>query len=243
MCAVKDFSIHMVNRDVGEVVINSGGFCRELTSSRQLCWDAKELLFSMNFRYITDVLTGEEAYEQQMLKSGYLAYTRSCAWLDYSGQRLKQMLDANQQWEIKKEWVTKLAELKASWIKEPAFPDEDMHFQMGHTLGLNFLFFSLHHHNRVIFKQLQQAKALSYLQIDSCRLGSVNENLSVLLMTKNMNCGLCELVQHLVVFDYTPVSESLESCKDNFAANRNKLEITWVTKVSLRVENIEGVGI
>lgn len=52
------------------------------------------------------------------------------------------------------------------------------------TSGLNFLFFPLYCHSRVIFKQLLQANALSYLQIDSCRLGSVNENLSVLLMAK-----------------------------------------------------------
>lgn len=36
----------------------------------------------------------------------------------------------------------------------------------------------------MIFKQLLQVKALQFLQIDSCRLGSVNENLSVLLMAK-----------------------------------------------------------
>lgn len=52
------------------------------------------------------------------------------------------------------------------------------------TSGLNFLFFPMHCHNRVIFKQVLQAKAWSYLQIDSCRLRSVNENLSVLLMAK-----------------------------------------------------------
>lgn len=36
----------------------------------------------------------------------------------------------------------------------------------------------------MIFKQLLQANALQFLQIDSCRLGSVNENLSVILMAK-----------------------------------------------------------
>ena len=39
----------------------------------------------------------------------------------------------------------------------------------------------------MIFKQLLQAKALQFLQIDSCRLGSVNENLSVLLMAKKFD--------------------------------------------------------
>ncbi|KAM6135459.1 mitochondrial enolase superfamily member 1 [Pterocles gutturalis] len=158
----------------------------------------------MDFRYITDMLTDEEAYEilqngllgkkerkQQMLKHGCLACTRSCAWLGYSDQQLKLMLDANQQWEIKEaiEWVTKPSEFKSLWIRELTFSDEDMHIQMGHatismTSGLNFLFFPLRCHHRVIFKQLLQAKALSYLQIDSCRLGSVNENLSVLLMAR-----------------------------------------------------------
>ncbi|KAM6410650.1 LOW QUALITY PROTEIN: mitochondrial enolase superfamily member 1 [Pluvialis apricaria] len=206
-----------------------------------------------------------------MLKHGYLAYTRSCAWLGYSDQQLKQsrmklthmgrevirkfflfkvkvgadlqdnicrcrvvemigpdkimMLDANQQWEIKEaiEWVTKPAEFKPSRIKEPAFPDEDMHVQMGHaTISKALALLGIgvatreHCHNRVIFKQLLQAQALSYLQIDSCRLGSVNENLSVLLMAKKfqsksgLGC-LCELVHHLIIFDYITVSESLGS--------------------------------
>ncbi|KAM7122051.1 LOW QUALITY PROTEIN: mitochondrial enolase superfamily member 1 [Ciconia maguari] len=279
------FFIHVVNRDMGEIVNNFGGFYRELTSDRQLCWigpeqgavhlaiaavlnalwakregkflwkllvdvDAKQLPFSMDFRYTTDVLTDEEAYEilqngllgkkereEQMLKHGYLVYTRSCVWPGYSEQlnqsrmtlthkgrevirkfflfKVKvsadlqddicrcrfiemicpdkiMMLDTNQQWEIKEaiEWVT-TAEFKPSRIKEPTFPDEDMHVQMGHatipkalaSLGIGVATRE-HCHNRVIFKQLLQAKALSYLQIDSCRLGSVNENLSVLLMAK-----------------------------------------------------------
>uniref|UniRef100_A0A2H6NJW8 Enolase C-terminal domain-containing protein n=1 Tax=Micrurus carvalhoi TaxID=3147026 RepID=A0A2H6NJW8_9SAUR len=71
-----------------------------------------------------------------------------------------------------------------------------------------------------MFKQFLQAQALSYLQVDSCRLGSVNENLSVLLMAKKFKIpvcphaggvGLCELVQHLIIFDYISVSGSLEN--------------------------------
>ncbi|XP_027494705.1 mitochondrial enolase superfamily member 1 [Corapipo altera] len=179
--------------------------------------DAKQLQFCMNFRYITVLLTEEEATEivqnglrgkkemkQQIVKYGYLSYTRSCSWLGYSDQQLKPMLNAKQKWEVKEaiEWVTKPAECEPSWTKKPTFPDEDMHFQMGYatisklenlifyfnntavTPVLTFHFFPLHCHNRVIFKQLLQAKALSYLQTDSCSLGRVNENLSVLLMAK-----------------------------------------------------------
>ncbi|XP_066481162.1 mitochondrial enolase superfamily member 1 isoform X2 [Tiliqua scincoides] len=66
--------------------------------------DPQQLLSCIDFRYITDALTEEEAYtilqngligkkerEEQMLKSGYPAYTTSCAWLGYPDQQLKQL--------------------------------------------------------------------------------------------------------------------------------------------------------
>ena len=74
--------------------------------------------------------------------------------------------------------------------------------------------------NRVLFKQLLQAKAISFCQIDSCRLGGVNENLAVILMAAKFGVpvcphaggvGLCELVQHLSMFDFIAVSGTLEN--------------------------------
>ena len=76
-----------------------------------------------------------------------------------------------------------------------------------------------HAANRVIFKQLLQARAISFCQIDSCRLGGVNENLAVILMAAKFGVpvcphaggvGLCEAVQHLSMFDYVAVSGSME---------------------------------
>ena len=76
-----------------------------------------------------------------------------------------------------------------------------------------------HCQNRVIFKQLMQADAIRFCQIDSCRLGGVNEVLAVLLMAAKFGMpvcphaggvGLCEYVQHLSIFDYICVSASLE---------------------------------
>jgi L-fuconate dehydratase len=64
-----------------------------------------------------------------------------------------------------------------------------------------------------------QANAISFCQIDSCRLGGVNENLAVILMAAKFGVpvcphaggvGLCEMVQHLSMFDYIAVSASLE---------------------------------
>ena len=74
--------------------------------------------------------------------------------------------------------------------------------------------------NRVIFKQLLQARAISFCQIDSCRLGGVNENLAVMLMAAKFGVpvcphaggvGLCELVQHLSMFDYIGISGTMDN--------------------------------
>ncbi|XP_072591154.1 mitochondrial enolase superfamily member 1 isoform X5 [Vulpes vulpes] len=135
------------------------------------------------------------------------------------------MMDANQRWDVPEavKWMSQLAEFKPLWIEEPTSPDDIL----GHAaiskalapLGIGVAT-GEQCHNRVIFKQLLQAKALQFLQIDSCRLGSVNENLSVLLMAKKFEIpvcphaggvGLCELVQHLIIFDFISVSASLQN--------------------------------
>ena len=76
-----------------------------------------------------------------------------------------------------------------------------------------------HCHNRVMFKQLLQADAIGFCQIDACRLGGVNEVLAVLLLAAKFGVpvcphaggvGLCEYVQHLAMFDYVAVSGSLD---------------------------------
>ena len=77
-----------------------------------------------------------------------------------------------------------------------------------------------HCHSRVTFKQLLQADAIKFCQIDSCRLGGVNEVLAVLLLAAKFGVpvcphaggvGLCEYVQHLSIFDFVAVSASLEN--------------------------------
>ncbi len=83
-----------------------------------------------------------------------------------------------------------------------------------------------HAANRVIFKQLLQAEAIDYCQIDACRLGGVNEVLAVLLLAAKFGVpvcphagglGLCEYVQHLSAIDYVCVSGSLDDRTTEFA--------------------------
>ena len=74
--------------------------------------------------------------------------------------------------------------------------------------------------NRIIFKQFLQANAIDVCQIDSTRVGGVNEILSIILMAKKFDVpvcphaggvGLCEYVQHLAMFDYICVSGTTEN--------------------------------
>lgn len=236
----------------------------------------EELVSCIDFRYITDAITPEEALqilkrnegtkaarEVEMLGDGYPAYTTSAGWLGYSDEKLrsllsesvaegwehfkmkvgtsieddvrrasiirqeigpdkKLMMDANQVWDVDEaiEKMERLAEFDPWWIEEPTSPDDVLgHAKIARAVAPIGVATGEHCQNRVVFKQLMQAEAISFCQIDSCRLGGVNEILAVLLMAAKFGApvcphaggvGLCEYVQHLSIFDYIAVSASLE---------------------------------
>jgi L-fuconate dehydratase len=132
------------------------------------------------------------------------------------------MIDANQVWDVPEAitWVKRLAEFKPLWIEEPTSPDDVLgHAAIRAAVAPIGVATGEHGMNRVLFKQLFQAEAIDYCQLDSARLASVNEILSVYLMAKKFGVpvcphaggvGLCELVQHLSIFDYVAVSGSLD---------------------------------
>lgn len=140
------------------------------------------------------------------------------------------MIDANQRWDVGQAvvWTKALSFAKPMWIEEPTSPDD----VLGHAaiaralepLGIGVAT-GEHCQNRVMFKQLLQARAISYCQIDSCRLGGVNEVVSVLLLAAKFGVpvcphaggvGLCEYVQHESIFDYICVSGSLHGRATEF---------------------------
>jgi L-fuconate dehydratase len=114
-----------------------------------------------------------------------------------------------------------LAAFNPWWIEEPTSPDDILgHAAVARAVAPIGVATGEHVQNRIIFKQLFQANAISFCQIDSCRLGGVNEILAVLLMAAKFGVpvcphaggvGLCEYVQHLSLFDYIYVSASLEN--------------------------------
>jgi L-fuconate dehydratase len=139
------------------------------------------------------------------------------------GPGRKLMMDANGRWDVNEaiDWMRDLARFDPWWIEEPTSPDDVLgHQAIAKAIAPIGVATGEQCQNRVLFKQFLQARALTFCQIDSCRLGGVNEVLSVLLMAAKFGVpvcphaggvGLCEYVQHLAVFDYIAVSGSLEN--------------------------------
>ena len=237
---------------------------------------SKQLVSCIDFRYITDAITPEEAIgildrhartkdqrQAQLLRTGYPAYTTSVGWLGYSDEHVQRlcreaiaegfthfkmkigaslrddlhraalireeigpgrrlMMDANQRWGVAEavENIRALAPFDPWWVEEPTSPDDVLgHAAIRTAVRPVRVATGEHAQNRIIFKQLMQAGAIDVCQIDSCRLGGVNENLAVLLMAAKFGVpvcphaggvGLCEYVQHLAMFDYIAVSASLQ---------------------------------
>ena len=139
------------------------------------------------------------------------------------GPDLKLMMDANQVWEVDDAiaCMKELEEFNPWWIEEPTSPDDVLgHKKIRDAINVGVAT-GEQCQNRVMFKQFIQAGAIDFCQIDSCRMGGVNEVLAVLLMAKKYNIpvcphaggvGLCEYVQHLSFFDYICVSQTHENC-------------------------------
>ena len=138
------------------------------------------------------------------------------------GPDRKLMLDANQVWDVEEaiENTKRLSEFDPYWIEEPTSPDDVLgHAAIAKAVAPVGVATGEHCQNRVIFKQLLQAGAISFCQIDACRLGGVNEVVAVLLMAKKFGVpvcphaggvGLCEYVQHLSIFDFIAIGASLD---------------------------------
>ena len=234
----------------------------------------EELVALVDFRYLTDALTPEEALdmlgakvatradrEAEMRRDGLPAYI-TCGWMGYSDEkfailcedavaagfshvkltvgadpqddlrRLKiarnsigpdrqLMVDANQRWDVAEaiERISEMTEYGLWFVEEPTSPDDILgHAAIARAIAPIRVATGEHVHNRTMFKQYLQAGALSVCQLDSCRLGGVNEVVAVLLLAAKFGVPVCphsggvglpEYVQHLSLFDYIAVSGDL----------------------------------
>ncbi|WP_037303646.1 enolase C-terminal domain-like protein [Amycolatopsis orientalis] len=136
------------------------------------------------------------------------------------GTDIHVAVDANQRWDVSTAitWMTALAPYDPYWIEEPTSPDDVLgHAAIAKALAPIRVATGEHVQNRVVFKQLLQAEAISVLQLDAARVGGFNENLAILLLAAKFGIpvcphaggvGLCELVRHLSMFDFVAVSGS-----------------------------------
>src|SRR5262245_43802513 len=139
------------------------------------------------------------------------------------GWERKLMMDANQVWDVPQaiSYIRELERFEPYWIEERTSRDDVLgHAAIAKAIAPIRVATGEHCHNRIIFKQLLQAQAISFCQIDCCRLGGINEALAVILMAAKFGVpvcphaggiGLCEYMQHLAIFDYICASGSLEN--------------------------------
>jgi L-fuconate dehydratase len=142
---------------------------------------------------------------------------------------LPLMADANQVWDVDEAiaWMRHLKPFGLRWIEEPTSPDDVLgHAAIRRAVTPVGVATGEHCSNRVLFKQLLQAEAIDYCQVDACRLGGVNEVLAVLLLAAKFGVpvcphagglGLCEYAQHLSIIDYVCVSGALADRTTEFA--------------------------
>ena len=134
------------------------------------------------------------------------------------GPDIRIAVDANQRWDVADavRWITALTPYDPWWVEEPTSPDDVLgHATIRAAVRPVKVATGEHVPNRVVFKQLLQAGGLDFLQIDAARVAGINENIAILLLAAKFGVpvcphaggvGLCELVQHLSLFDYVAVS-------------------------------------
>lgn len=134
------------------------------------------------------------------------------------GEDFPIAVDANQRWEVDEaiDWIQALSEFNLDWVEEPTSPDDvSGHFAIARAVAPTRISTGEHMANRVIARQLLESNAIGLLQIDSARVGGVNENIAILCMAAKTNTpvfphaggvGLCEAVQHLAFFDYVAIT-------------------------------------
>lgn len=232
----------------------------------------EEIVELVDFRYITDLITPDEALEllrktevgkgdreKKLIAEGLPAYTTTPGWLGYTDEKMVRLakeavadgftliklkcgvsleddkrrlklarqaigpdvrlaIDANQVWDVPEaiEWLNSLKDVNLHWVEEPTNPDDVLgHATIAKAIAPIRVATGEHVANRVIFKQMIQAKSLSFLQIDASRVAGVNENIAILLMAAKHKIpvcphaggvGLCEMVQHIAMFDFVAVA-------------------------------------
>jgi L-fuconate dehydratase len=137
------------------------------------------------------------------------------------GPDIRLAVDANQVWEVDEaiRRIRLLEPFDLTWVEEPTSPDDVLgHLAIARAVDVPIAT-GEHCQNRVLFKQFLSSGAMEVCQIDACRVAGVNENVAILLLAAKFGVpvcphaggvGLCELVQHLAMFDFVAVAGDVD---------------------------------
>ncbi|WP_207534425.1 enolase C-terminal domain-like protein [Desertivirga arenae] len=131
---------------------------------------------------------------------------------EVAGDKVKVMLDANQQWTLPQALIIcdKLKEMNPYWIEEPTHPDDVLAHQTL-TKAINPIKLALGEHvpNRIVFKNYLQAGAAAFIQVDAVRVCGVSEFITISLLARKYGIPVVphvgdmgQLHQHLVLFNH-----------------------------------------
>lgn len=184
------------------------------------------------------IADGWTAFKMKVGRDGADNVRRAALMREEIGDGRLLMVDANQAWDVGEaiEYMNALQPYRPLWIEEPTSPDDVLgHAAVRRAVAPIGVATGEHAHNRVMFKQLLQASAIDFLQMDNCRLGGLNEVLAVLLLAAKFGVpvcphaggiGLCEYGQHVSLIDYICVSGSLDRRMLEFADHLHEHFVT-----------------
>ncbi|RFM29393.1 enolase C-terminal domain-like protein [Chitinophaga silvisoli] len=131
---------------------------------------------------------------------------------EVTGEDVKIMLDANQQWTLPQalDICGRLQQMQPYWIEEPTHPDDVIaHQQLAKAIAPTKLALGEHVPNRIIFKNYLQAACAHFIQVDAVRVGGVSEFITVSLLSRKYGVPVVphvgdmgQLHQHLVLFNH-----------------------------------------
>jgi L-fuconate dehydratase len=137
---------------------------------------------------------------------------RACMLREVAGSDAMIMLDANQQWTapVALKMCRQLAEISPYFIEEPTHPDDiAAHGKLAEEIAPTRIALGEHVPNRVLFKNMMQAHALHFVQVDCTRVAGVSEFLTVSLLARKFGLPVVphvgdmgQIHQHLVLFNH-----------------------------------------
>src|SRR5215831_11195252 len=149
-----------------------------------------------------------------------------------AGDKVKVMLDANQQWNLPQALsiCNVLKQMNPYWIEEPTHPDDLVaHVKLAEAIRPVKIALGEHVPNRIIFKNYLQTGCAGFIQADAVRVGGVSEFITISLLCKKFGVPVVphvgdmgQLHQHLVLFNHIAVGhdalflEYIPHLKDHF---------------------------